>query len=365
MKSLPQRFAQRGLPLVCMLFVTVALVQAVEPEIAEVYFDESFSGGYNKDQRFPGWIRAIEHDGGYFNVVEKFWAVPERTTEGEGWIAVHLDRSQLASNLAMALFVNEHETTDLAVQLFNASGEVVAVDLFANVAETMRVAETDYLIIPLRKYDDASTIVLRRIKGRVEVAGMVFFPVIGAVKNDPQVDVELLTLLGDTPSLEYKEYLKRRIQDEKSDPNSGRETGESKVVTTGAALLSADLPFVLLRSELKPPVDVYLIPMDFSPELALKVAEKLGEELDLHIAVSVQMGTSPEMYEPERGQYNATRILSEAQVVVRRISNQESTPYAIVLLHQDINRPPYNLRYTFAVHSTEGVSVISTARMDL
>ena len=337
---------------------------AIEPEIAEIYFDDSFKPGINQDRRFPAWISAVEQSGGYFNKVEEFWSVPENSKVGEGWVAIHLDRAQLASDLAMALFVNEHENTDLAVQFFNGAGEVVAVDLFANVVESMRVAETDYLIIPLQDYEDASTVVLRRISGRIEIAGMVLFPVVGAVESDPQVDVELIDVLGDPPSAKYGEYLQRRIEMAKNNTSQIKDAANSNSVTEENARLSYDLPFVLLNPEPKPPVDVYFFPMDFSPDLAIKLAEELGEELGLHIVVSVQMGTSPEMLNIERGQYDADKIISEATTVLQRVNHQPKAPYTVVLLHQDLNRPPFNLRYTFAVHSTEGISVVSTARMD-
>jgi len=346
-----------------LLLLLVFCSSAKASALAEVYFDESFKPGFNQDQRYPSWIKSIERSGGGVDEDNEFWSVPKDSEVGEGWIAVHLDRSLLASDLAMALFVNDHESTNLAVQLFNRSGEVVAVDLFANVAESMRVAETDYLIIPLQDYEDASTVVVRRISGRVEIAGMVLFPVVGEVQSDPEIAAELIDVLGDTPSAKYGEYLQRRIEAGRTDATKGGNAGYSDGKTE-AARLSDTLPFVFLNPDPKPPVDVYFIPMDFSPDLAVRLANELGEELDLHIAVSVQMGTSPNMFNSERRQYDANKIISEARTVLPRITHQTDIPYAVVLLHQDLNRPPFNLRYTFAVHSTQGISVISTARMD-
>ncbi len=364
MKKYPKLRSLTAFKLAFFFLVAVVLCYAEAPEVAEIYFDESFQLGSNQGQQFPDWIHAIEQSGGYFNEVERFWAVKGNSSVGAGWIAIHLDRSRLASDLAMALFINEHENTNLAVQLFNSDGEVVAVDLFANVAQSMRVAETDYLVIPLRDYEDANTVVIRRISGRVEISGTVLFPVVGAVDGDPLIDAELVEVLGDTPSAKYSEYLQRRLKDSGTRTPQSKSELHSNDAAEGDHRLSQDLPFVLLNPEPKPSIDVYFIPMDFSPDLAVKLAEELGEELDLHIAVSVQMGTSPDMYNPERRQYDADKIFSEAEKVVDRISHQKEVPYAVVLLHQDLNRPPFNLRYTFAVHSTQGISVISTARMD-
>jgi predicted Zn-dependent protease len=335
-----------------------------EPAVAEIYFDKSFRFGKNQGQNFPAWIVAIEQSGGDIDTAKQTWSVKESSEVGQGWIAVHLNRNQLASDLAMALFVNEHENTDLAIQLFNSAGEVVAVDLFANVAQSMKVAETDYLVIPLQDYEDASTVVVRRISGRVEITGMVLFPVVGAVNSDPQIDAELVKVLGDTPSAEYSQYLQRRIEEVRARSSEPKSERNSSDAAETVARLSYDLPFVLLNAEPKPPIDVYFIPMDFSPSLAVKLAEELSDELNLHIAVSVQMGTSPDMFNSERKQYDAKKIISEAKKIVHRNIDEQEAPYSIVLLHQDLNRPPFNLRYTFAVHSTQGVSVISTARMD-
>ncbi|TVP74979.1 MAG: hypothetical protein EA353_14745 [Puniceicoccaceae bacterium] len=353
-----------AIKMVFYLLGAVAFCHAIEPEVAEIYFDTPFQSGENQAQNLPAWIVAIEQSDGHIDTIKQTWSVKESSEVGQGWVAVHLDRNQLASDLAMALFVNEHENTDLAVQLFNSAGEVVAVDLFANVAQSMKFAGTDYLVIPLQDYDDASTVVIRRISGRVEIAGMVLFPVVGAVNSDPQIDTDLLEVLGDTPSVKYSQYLQRRIEEVRArslEPESARNSGDT--AETDARLLY-DLPFVMLNAEPKPPIDVYFIPIDFSPSLAVKLAEELSNELGLHIAVSVQMGTSPDMFNSERKQYDAEKIITEAKKVVHRNSDQQEVPYSVVLLHQDLNRPPFNLRYTFAVHSTQGVSVISTARMD-
>ena len=345
-------------------------IHSSEPQTAEIYFNESFAIGLNKDQSLPIWIKGIEQDGGYFNTAEEFWSVAGSKELGAGWLALHVDRTHLASDLAMALMINEHEDTDLAVQLFNSSGEVIAVDLFANVAESIRVAETDFLVIPLSKYEDADTIVVRRINGRVEVSGLILFPVISEVEADPETEQALVELLGDTPSPKYSSYLSRRIQEaaeKESTPQSAKaplnESASAGIPSQSLDELAAKLPFVLLKSDGARVTDVYLVPMEFPSSLAIKLAQDLKDELGIQITVSVQMGTSPEMYLAERRQYNVSEIFKEGRTVLQRIKYQEKTPFAVILTSKDINTPPYNLRFHFATH-TKGMSVVSTARMD-
>lgn len=348
----------------------VAGLEAKQPETAEIYFDESFSIGLNTDQVLPAWIRGIEQDGGYFNTAEEFWSVAGSKETGAGWLALHIDRQHVATDLAMALMINDHENTDLAIQLFNSSGEVVAVDLFANVAESIRVAETDFLIIPLSKYEDAETVVVRRINGRVEVSGLILFPVISEVEADPETEQALLELLGDRPSKKYSRYLKRKIKESEEkasdEPDSGQSSSQSlpdPLLSESLDELASKLPFVLLKSDVFRITDIYFIPMEFPAGLAKKLAEDLEKELGIQIKVSVQMGTSPEMYVAERRQYNVNEILKEGRTVLKRIQYQEKTPFAIILTSMDINSPPYNLRFNFASHA-RGMSVVSTARMD-
>ena len=364
MKFLLKHFSISISVLLCSL---VNELHANSPTTAEIYFDESFAIGLNVNQELPVWIRGIEQDEGYFNRAEDFWSVAASKETGVGWLALHLDRQHLASDLAMALMINEHANTDLALQLFNSSGEVVAVDLFANVAESIRIAETDFLIIPLSKYEDAETIVVRRIDGRVEVSGLILFPVISEVEADPATEQALLELLGDNPSPGYNRYLRRRIQEtvvnESNAEVSLNQNKSSAALSNSLDELSSKLPFMLLKSDRRAIIDIYFLPMEFPLGLAIKLAQELKQELGLNINVSVQMGTTPEMYVPERRQYNANEIFKESRPVLERIKYQKKTPFAVIITSKDINSPPYNLRFCFSAHTT-GISVVSTARMD-
>ncbi|MFW2478738.1 MAG: hypothetical protein ACN4GF_01210, partial [Lentimonas sp.] len=239
------------------------------------------------------------------------------------------------------------------------------VDLFANAAKTIRMAETDFLIIPLGKYEDASSIVIRRISGRVEMAGLLLFPVVSEVVGEPQIEKELIELFGDAPSSKYRYYLDKRLVDAADAFLADKDAPVSANEALGdISSLTAELPFVLLKGEGRGAVDVFFIPMEFPSSLAIRLAEDLEQELGIEIVVSVQMGTSTEMYELNLNQYNTRRIFAEGLVILHRIKNQDKTPYAVILTSKDINSPPYNLRFNFATHSPAGMSVVSTARMD-
>jgi predicted Zn-dependent protease len=352
-----------------MLFLSASLdLISAEPEVAEIYFDQTFTLGLNSNQQHPEWIKGFEQSGGFFNSSENFWSVASSQDVGVGWFAIHIDPQKLTSDLALALMINDHDETNIAIQLYNELGEVVAVDLFANAAETIRTANTDLLIIPLGDYEEATSIVIRRIAGRLEVAGLVLLPVVSEIQGDPKVDQALIELIGDAPSAKYQRYLRRKL-DERDSENVPLTSGvfphrNDDKNTESIMDLTSKLPFVLLQSEERGPVDVYFMPMDFPPSLAIRLADDLEQELGLNIVVSVQMGTSTEMYLPERNQYNTRRIFAESLVVLYRIKNQTEVPYAVILTSKDINTPPYNLRFNFATHSPARMSIVSTARMD-
>jgi hypothetical protein len=129
--------------IITLIFLCLSVAaKASEPETAEVYFDDSFSLGPDIKKEYPSYLVGVEESGGYFNTAEKSWSVSSSSEFGKGWLAIQLDRSKLASDLALVVLINPYEDTDLTIQLFNDRGEVVAVDLFANIVESITVAGT-------------------------------------------------------------------------------------------------------------------------------------------------------------------------------------------------------------------------------
>jgi predicted Zn-dependent protease len=337
----------------------------LEPETAEIYFDEHFALGPNLEEKYPSYIAGIEEGDGYFNTAENSWSVSSSADFGVGWLAIQIDRTLLSDDLALIVLVNPYEDTDLAIQLFNQKGEVVAVDLFANIVESVQIAGTDVCIIPLSKYPDASSILVRRIEGRVEITGCILFPVISEVKNTAESELDFISQLGDKPSTNYYNFL------------SGKSKGEDTPVATGPSIsspakydslqlesLSESLDFSVFRYDKRRDTDVYFVPLfGFPMDLATDLAEDLEKELGIKITVSVHMGLSPKMYNAARNQYDAQFIAEESRTVLRRISYQRKIPFGVILTEKDINMPPFNLRYYYAVWFND-VSVVSTARMD-
>jgi len=357
----------KRLSILILLFLN-ASVFASEPETAEVYFDEDFSLGPDVEEKYPSYLIGIEENGGYFNAAEKSWSVSSRAEFGVGWLALQLDPSKLASDLALVVLVNSYDDTDLAIQLYNDRGEVVAVDLFANIVESIKVAETDVCIIPLNKYPDASSIVIRRIGGRVEITGCILFPVIGEVQNSREEQLALIEQLGDRPSSSYYNFLHSSKQGDEHVEASGSpsETEPSSSYSHEELYtLSQSLGFTVFHYDgTRRDTDVYFIPLfGFPANLATSLAEDLENELGIKITVSVHMGISPKMFNAIHDQYDVTEIANEARVVLTRISYQKKVPFGVVLTEKDINAPPFNLRYNFATWMRD-VSVVSTARMD-
>jgi predicted Zn-dependent protease len=355
--------------IITLIFLCLSVAaKASEPETAEVYFDDSFSLGPDIKKEYPSYLVGVEESGGYFNTAEKSWSVSSSAEFGKGWLAIQLDRSNLASDLALVVLINPYEDTDLTIQLFNDRGEVVAVDLFANIVESITVAGTYVCIIPLTRYPDASSIVIRRIGGRVEITGCIIFPVIGEVENSTEEHLALIEKLGDRPSSDYYNFLsKRRPSDDKERETHKNAEGENNFEYNPEELsrLKENLGFTVFGYDgTRTETDVYFIPLfGFPSDLANELSDDLEKELSIKIKVSVHMGISPKMYNAAQDQYDITQIAAEARVILKRISDQKRIPFGVILTEKDINAPPFNLRYNFAAWMHD-ISVVSTARMD-
>ncbi|MBL9144399.1 MAG: hypothetical protein JNM99_12040 [Verrucomicrobiaceae bacterium] len=83
------------------------------------------------------------------------------------------------------------------MQLFDAQGRVVVVDLFGDLVEVAGALSTNTFIIPLAKYPASTKIVIRHIHGAVAIFGAVLYPV---ASEGLAVDAEVTKLvrkLGD------------------------------------------------------------------------------------------------------------------------------------------------------------------------
>jgi Concanavalin A-like lectin/glucanases superfamily len=178
-------------------------VRAVEPEVAELSFDKKLEkAGAVEAAGAPGWITQVTQRGGGFFDDPRCWYVPGTEPKGAGRLVVTLDRAKINEDLAATILFDADDAADIAVQLFDAQGRVVEVDLFGNLVDVGKEATTDTFIIPLRKYPTADSIVLRRITGEVKVYGIVLLPVVTEGDPNPEALRKLADALGDPLSPE-------------------------------------------------------------------------------------------------------------------------------------------------------------------
>lgn len=181
----------------------LAMVAAVEPQVAELSFGKRFDQpGALEEAKAPVWITGVEQSGGVFLDEPQCWQVAAAVAHGMGRLSIALDREKMNEDLVATILFDADETADLVVQLFDALGRVVDVDLFGNLVDVGREATTDTFIIPLQKHPSAQKIVLRRIKGGVKVYGIVLYPAVsGGVPNNEALK-KLAAVLGDPLSPE-------------------------------------------------------------------------------------------------------------------------------------------------------------------
>jgi phosphate transport system substrate-binding protein len=154
----------------------VACLHAVEPEVLTLDFSQTEPAGPT-----PTWATSYEVRGGA--IADGAWRVGMEAAVGFGQIDIWLNPSAKLPALAVTLGFKDVPETDLSIHLHNAAGELIAVDLFGNLAETARAGRTDTFIIPLAKFPTAARVSVRRIKGPAEIQGLVAFPVMESLDD--------------------------------------------------------------------------------------------------------------------------------------------------------------------------------------
>src|ERR1043166_8080801 len=182
------------------LIATSTYLYATEPEVAELTLDGEFENALNKHRpnaEWPAWVVNVQQDRGQLLKQPSCWDVDESQPVGYGRLSVSLNREMMKEDVALAILYEGNQRTDIAVQLFEANGSVVVLDLFGNPVEVGRDAKTDTFIVPLRKYPTATTISIRRISGGVKLFGIALYPVVGEAQVDKGTLQQLAKLLGD------------------------------------------------------------------------------------------------------------------------------------------------------------------------
>ena len=181
----------------------VAVAAPVQPEVAELSFGPELEKvGALAAAEVPAWVAKVEQQGGRFTAEPRCWQAGAEAAAGVGRVVIGIDRTRMNEDLVTTILFDAGETADIAVQLFDAQGRVVDVDLFGNLVEVGKEAVTDTFIIPLRKYPTAEKIVLRRVSGDVKVYGVVLYPAVTEGTPNPEALLKLARVLGDPLSPE-------------------------------------------------------------------------------------------------------------------------------------------------------------------
>ena len=183
-----------------------------EPAVVEIGFELGterpllIEDGKSKPaENLPGILKSVAQTGGHVQGgVPDGWTVPENEKFGMGRIDLHLDRSQIQGDLALVVAMEFNDTTDLAVQLYDGNGEVLAMDLFGNAAANAKAAGTDTFVVPLTRYPDAASISFRRLEGALVIRRIALIPVLPELDADPEYEKELAAKLGEVLSPLHK-----------------------------------------------------------------------------------------------------------------------------------------------------------------
>lgn len=167
----------------------------------------SFDGRFNRpdalaQEQAPAWVTKVTQQGGGFLNNPGCWAVAPGGKDGAGRLEITLDRKAIGGNLIATVLFEAETGADLALQLFDAEGRAVVLDLFGNLVDVGKDATTDTFIIPLQKYPTAEKIVLRRISGGIKVYGMMLYPAVAEGEPVKEALQELARTLGDPLSPE-------------------------------------------------------------------------------------------------------------------------------------------------------------------
>ena len=203
----------------------------------------------------PDWIASVGHDLGELVGGERpAWHAAASLPEGRGMVWIDLKRDRMNEDLALTLLHEEEAGADLAVQLWDAKGEVVALDLFKNALALATEARTDTFILPLRQYPTATRIVLHRMSGGMRLSGVVLTPVVAPQDSDLETLLETARRFGNPVSPEGD--LVRRIE------AARRATPPAASGVAGAAVAAAQ-PAVL-RPAVEPAAPAAPRPITFA-----------------------------------------------------------------------------------------------------
>ncbi len=181
------------------LFVAVTSLYGVD------YFELELGNLEATQAQFPSWLAEVSETGGEF-LPDVGWTVNDRRPFGMGKLFLTLDRDQLEQDLALTF--TSSNASNIAVQLYDASERIVAVDLLAERVRGGADRDVITVVVPLSNYPSAQHIVLRRLDGAVEMPYLALLPLTYPISQDTPQLRDLANRLGDPMSLENP-YVKR------------------------------------------------------------------------------------------------------------------------------------------------------------
>ncbi len=194
-------FAAVAILLICNVYASAddALAKSDEP-IVLLFEPQLFAAS---TECLPtSFVRAVGFEQGEIGGVTSAWTCASHYQPGAGKLWMDIDRTRLDEDLAMTLLYERDLSADVAVQLWDAQGRVVALDLFKNVLSVATQANTGTFIIPLRKYPSASRIMFRRLSGAVKLYGVILKPVVSEEPLELDLLMEISKMFGDPLSPE-------------------------------------------------------------------------------------------------------------------------------------------------------------------
>ena len=177
---------------VSFLFGDDAEVSTLEPEVLRWLPGDPLDAS-----ALPAWADQVAVTGGRF--FEGQWIVGGDAAIGEGRIDIEIDPGQRPLALALTFAFEPDNGGDLAMQLYDDSGALVAVDLFGDLVRTASVGQSDTFIVPMSKYPDARRVSIRRIQGSLTFNGFIAFPVITELDALSETDrAAIASMLGES-----------------------------------------------------------------------------------------------------------------------------------------------------------------------
>jgi hypothetical protein len=171
------------------------------------HYHELIVYGEQSSER-PEWVHSVDQEHGVFQEQPTRWVADGVLPDGQGRILINIDRQTLHTDIGISIVCEDSTNADIAVQLLDKEGRVVAADLVGNVTSVRDEAQTDTFAIPMRRHPTATTIAIQRITGHITIHGVVLFPLVIGDSTETALEsqIQLLRLLEQELSPQSETY---------------------------------------------------------------------------------------------------------------------------------------------------------------